>query len=278
MTDHPPPMTTPEIDVRDLDGFMLNTERLLASELWALATGEEFKGAMGLWCRAWKQIPAASLPNDERVLASFAGVALPRWKKIREVAMRGFVLCSDGRLYHRVLCDDALRAHARKQERRAQTLAATESRRQRNGQRDVGFTDDATGNVTLSVTRSQGQEVEVDGTSSTPSRGSTDDPPASGALAPGAAPGPAADRPKDENAKLREVLARFGVATNRQATAEWRGLLQVRAGITRWVDVERFMALCVQSARLRSVQMRYARDAYGLADDWRQGAVQGAAS
>lgn len=120
MTDMPEPMTTPDVDVRDLDGFMLNAERLLASELWALASGEEFKAAMGLWCRAWKQIPAGSLPNDQRVLASFAGVTPHRWAKVREVALRGFLLCSDGRLYHHVLCADARRAFGRKEAMRAE--------------------------------------------------------------------------------------------------------------------------------------------------------------
>lgn len=111
----PEPLVPAEVDLRDMDGFMLNVERLLASELWAISTGEEFKAAMGLWARAWKQTPAASLPNDDRVLSSFAGVPMPRWKKVREMAMRGFVLCTDGRFYHKVLADDAKRAWARKE-------------------------------------------------------------------------------------------------------------------------------------------------------------------
>ena len=143
----PEPYTTADIDVRDMDGFMLNTERLLASELWALSTGEEFKAAMGLWCRAWKQIPAASLPDDERVLASFAGVPQARWKKVRLMAMRGFDLCSDGRLYHKVLAEDAKRAMAKKAERRERTKAATAARKngrddQRNVQRHDARNDD----------------------------------------------------------------------------------------------------------------------------------------
>src|SRR5262245_26330048 len=93
----PEPFTTPDIDVRDLDGFMLNAERLMASELFALATGDEFKAAVALWCRAWKQVPAASLPNDDRILAAFSGAG-SKWRKVRDMALRGFILCSDGRL------------------------------------------------------------------------------------------------------------------------------------------------------------------------------------
>lgn len=139
------PLTTIEHDIAGLDGFMLNTEKLMASELWALATGDEFKAAMGLWCRAWKQVPAGSLPNDERVLAAFSGAGA-KWPKVRDVALRGFILCSDGRLYHKVLCDDVQRAYASKKERHARTKAATEARNakrdeQRNEQRDVNVTE-----------------------------------------------------------------------------------------------------------------------------------------
>jgi hypothetical protein len=105
--DQPAPLTTADIDLDGMPGFMLDTEQLRQSELWALSTGEEFKAAVGLWCRAWVQKPAGSLPNDDRLLAAWSGAGR-RWPKVRDMALRGFVLCSDGRLYHRVLCQDAL--------------------------------------------------------------------------------------------------------------------------------------------------------------------------
>lgn len=109
----PDPFVAATCDCTDLDGFMLNVERLLASELVAIGTPEECWAALMLWCRAWKQIPAGSLPNDERILASFSGAGR-RWAKVRGVALHGFVLCTDGRLYHRFLCAEASRAYARK--------------------------------------------------------------------------------------------------------------------------------------------------------------------
>jgi hypothetical protein len=109
----PPPFTTSEIDLDGMPGFMLDTEQLRQSELWALSTGDEFKAAVGLWCRAWVQKPAGSLPNDDRLLAAWSGAG-KRWGKVREMALRGFVLCSDGRLYHPVLCRDAHRAWGRR--------------------------------------------------------------------------------------------------------------------------------------------------------------------
>jgi hypothetical protein len=123
--DIPAPFTTADIDLSGMPGFILDTEQLRQSELWALSTGDEFKAAVGLWCRAWQQKPPGSLPNDERLLAAWSGTG-KRWNKVRDMALRGFVLCSDGRLYHLVLCQDVVRAWAKRNayRDRASTAAA----------------------------------------------------------------------------------------------------------------------------------------------------------
>jgi uncharacterized protein YdaU (DUF1376 family) len=146
MSELPEPLTTVDHNIEGFQGFMLDTDRLLASELWALSTGEEFKAAMSLWCRAWKQSPAGSLPDDEKVLAAFSG-AHARWRKVRDAALRGFVKCNDGRLYHRFLCEDVVRAANKKSERNERTKAATEARKK---QRDVQRDDKQNTNVTES--------------------------------------------------------------------------------------------------------------------------------
>lgn len=135
------PLTTLEHDVSGMDGFMLDTDKLMASELWALSSGEEFKAAIGLWCRAWKQKPAGSLPNDPKVLAAFSGAG-PRWSKVKDVALRGFILCSDGRLYHKTLCEDVHRAAASKALRQERTRAATEARKSKRDVKRDDNTDD----------------------------------------------------------------------------------------------------------------------------------------
>ena len=155
--DLPEPLVPEEVDLVKLDGFMLDTIRLLGSELWALATGDEFKAAMALWCRAWKQVPAASLPDDDRILASFAGYGRggKAWQRVKAMALRGFVKCSDGRLYHRVLAEDAKRAWRDLLRQRERTQAATEARKTMfQNDRNDDRHDDSGGNVT----DSQGQE------------------------------------------------------------------------------------------------------------------------
>lgn len=115
----PPPPVPADCDLRGMPGFMLDTERLMASELWALSDGTAFKAAMALWCRSWRQVPAASLPDDDATLRAFAGLTPAAWKKARDLALRGFVKCSDGRLYHKVLAEDAARAWGHRQQQRA---------------------------------------------------------------------------------------------------------------------------------------------------------------
>ncbi len=148
MSEWPEPLTTIDQDISGLDGFMLNAQQLMSSELFALATGDEFKAAVALWCRAWQQYPAGSLPNDDRVLAAFSGSG-QRWRKVKEMALRGFVLCSDGRLYHKTLCEDVARAAEAKRKRAERTKAATDARKkergvERNVDRDVAQNDDVT--------------------------------------------------------------------------------------------------------------------------------------
>jgi hypothetical protein len=130
--EEPAPLVPADVDLRGLGGFMLRTERLLSSELVALGTAEECWSAVMLWCRAWQQKPAASLPDDERVLASFSRAGR-RWPKVKAVAMRGFILCSDGRWYHRALAEEALEAWEKRLVFRERSEKANRAKRLQGG-------------------------------------------------------------------------------------------------------------------------------------------------
>lgn len=138
----PPPLVPTNIDCTDLDGFYLNVERLMSSELIALSCREAIGAALLLWCRAWKQIPASSLPDDDRVNAAFCGLPLQRFRKLKEEIMRGFVKCSDGRLYHKTLAPLAVSAFARKTEFKAKR--ERDAKRLREWRAKHGGNDDET--------------------------------------------------------------------------------------------------------------------------------------
>ena len=109
--ERPQPPLAPNVDLRGLPFMPLDVARLLDSVFVAVSTGDEFKAGMTLCCKSWWQVPAASLPNDERVLAHLSGAG-SRWKRIRRMAMWGWVLCSDGRWYHPVVAEKAVQAWA----------------------------------------------------------------------------------------------------------------------------------------------------------------------
>lgn len=104
------PLTPIQCDLRGLLYMPLDCARLLESDTFALTTGDEFKAALTLWCRSWSQVPAASLPDDERILAKWVGVSLSEWRGLKEQALRGWILAMDGRLYHPVVAEKALTA------------------------------------------------------------------------------------------------------------------------------------------------------------------------
>lgn len=106
MTDHlPPPLTPARSDLRDFGFMPLEVTRFRGSDLVAMAEPEAIVAAMMLWTAAWHETPAASLTNDDRLLAKAAGFGRSQgdWLRVKDEALRGFVECSDGRLYHPVV-------------------------------------------------------------------------------------------------------------------------------------------------------------------------------
>jgi hypothetical protein len=103
------PLTSVDCDLRDFPFMPLDVVRLRDSDLAAMESPEACWAAVLLWCASWHQLPAASLPNDDRVLANLAGFGrvVKEWQKVREGALRGWIECSDGRLYHPVIADKA---------------------------------------------------------------------------------------------------------------------------------------------------------------------------
>jgi hypothetical protein len=131
----PEPPVPPDLDLRGFHYMALDVVRLRDSRFALETTGDEFRAGVLLWCASWHQKPASSLPNDDTQLASLAGFGrdVEAWKRVREGALRGFILCSDGRLHHPVLAEKALQADAVRGRNRARTAAATVARK---GKRD----------------------------------------------------------------------------------------------------------------------------------------------
>lgn len=108
----PAPLVPAEVDLRGFEFMPLDVRRLFTSDTWLLGTFEEKCAALQLWGESWYQVPSASLPDNDRVLALLSRAAA-RWPKVKAHAMRGWVLCSDGRWYHPVVAEKAMDAFAK---------------------------------------------------------------------------------------------------------------------------------------------------------------------
>jgi hypothetical protein len=121
----PEPFVPADLDLRDFRWMKLDLMALFNSDFNATVDDTAWRAGVTLWGKAWHQVPACSLPNDDATLCSLAGLGrdTKTWKRIRPIAMRGWVECSDGRLYHAYLCKMATGAHEERQRKEHQKAA-----------------------------------------------------------------------------------------------------------------------------------------------------------
>lgn len=103
------PLTPKECDVSNFPYMPIEIDRLLNSETWILGDDSEKVASMTLWLKSWSQVPAASIPNNDKMLAHLSGMG-SKWKKVKEHVLRGWIDGGDGRLYHHVVAEKALEA------------------------------------------------------------------------------------------------------------------------------------------------------------------------
>jgi uncharacterized protein YdaU (DUF1376 family) len=160
MTELPEPLVPADVDLRGMPFMPLYIDRLQKSKAWLLCKRRPELAffLMNLWMRSWQEVPAASLEDDEDVLADAAMVDHKTWSKVRADALRGWVKCSDGRLYHPVVAELAVEAWGQRQAYRERTAKARQARQQRRGSADKeNVTDPDTVSVTEPVTALKGE-------------------------------------------------------------------------------------------------------------------------
>ena len=71
----PPPLVDAAVNLSALRFMPVDVRHLLASPTWILAAVDDPQighALISLWAHSWHQIPAASLPANDKVLARFA--------------------------------------------------------------------------------------------------------------------------------------------------------------------------------------------------------------
>lgn len=104
------------VDLRSFARMDLDVSRMINSRASIVLPAEAFRAWFLLICQSWHQLPAASLPDDDRELTHLAGLGrdLDGWLEIRNDALYGWSLCSDGRWYHPVTAEMAMDAWTHK--------------------------------------------------------------------------------------------------------------------------------------------------------------------
>lgn len=154
------------VDLRTFDDMPLNVRVLRDSGIASEASDEGFKAAVLLWCAAWHHIPAASLPDNEATLARLAGYGrdLRGWKRVREEALRGFVRCKDGLLYHLYMCDKAWEAWGKSEAGRTSAAARWGSGQDIDNSENQGMRSDDSGTPSRIPTASRNAPASVHAT------------------------------------------------------------------------------------------------------------------
>ena len=130
------PLTPPDSDLQDFPFMPLHVARLRDSDLASEERPEACWYAVLLWAASWHQLPAGSLPDNDVVLTKLIGLGrdVRTFRKHKEGAMRGFIKCDDGRLYHPVVAEQVLEGWERKRQQRWRSeLARIKKANQRNG-------------------------------------------------------------------------------------------------------------------------------------------------
>lgn len=126
MSELPQPLTPVDCDLTDFPFIPLQIMRLRRSKAWLAAKRNPSLAfyMINLWTASWHEIPAASLEDDDDMLAEFAMCDPVKWDKLRVAILRGWVKCSDGRLYHPTVAEKAIEAWNSKLDQRWRTECA----------------------------------------------------------------------------------------------------------------------------------------------------------
>jgi hypothetical protein len=108
----PAPLTPADCDLSDFPRMMIDIRRLRTSAFDGIADDAAWRAGLNLWMSGFHSVPAAALDDDEGSLCKAAGLGrdVKMWRKIKTAAMRGWVLCSDGRWYHETVAEFVLEA------------------------------------------------------------------------------------------------------------------------------------------------------------------------
>ncbi len=140
--DLPAPPFDSDVDPAGFPAMLITPAEILRDHAWIAASDAEYRAATNLYFSSWELRPFACLPADDRSLARLCGLGLTEWIEVKSVALAGWYLASDHRLYHPRIADKAKAVIEAKSKNLNRTTAATSARQAQrraanDDQRDV---------------------------------------------------------------------------------------------------------------------------------------------
>lgn len=104
--------------------FDLDVQRMLSSDTWILLSPDLRPWAQMSWTLSWVRRPCGTWPSDLRIISAHLGCD-QKWLEVhRDDVLRGWVMHSDGRLYHPVVTERVLEVLATRSAGRNRSVAS----------------------------------------------------------------------------------------------------------------------------------------------------------
>jgi len=131
--DLPAPLVPAEVTMGGNEWFPLYHRRLQKSRWWRSASDLARSRNIDLWCSAFEETPAGSLPDDDLDLADAAGFGrdVASFQALKAEIMAPWLRCSDGRWYHPALSEVVMEAWERTGDRRRKERERQAAHRER---------------------------------------------------------------------------------------------------------------------------------------------------
>lgn len=151
---------------KDLPWFPFYVDDFVSDGKVEAMTTEEVGAYLLLLCKAWKERPVGTVPDDDRILARWTRTTPADWSRIKPNVMIAFTLSTRTKRYHQKRMEQEFARFRRTQKKRSEAAKIAAKTRHCNQSEDQQFTCDSHAQRIASASKSE-SESESDINTST---------------------------------------------------------------------------------------------------------------
>lgn len=138
-----------------------DADRIYSSDTWTLSEDDEKPWLLRTWLEAWRSVPVGSMPKDTKLFSRRIGCSQKFLEAHSETLLRGWILHSDDRLYHKYLSEGVLAMISKRRRSAERVQSWREKKNQEKQRNDTGCNTLPTRNQHVSNAQEQEQEQET---------------------------------------------------------------------------------------------------------------------